>query len=505
MTFAHDAISSAELPELDADADLEARMVEVFDNVIRLEESENEPEFNLPLTTDTWSSHHPLACSSPLTPSSSEHATDESSQRQLSPPFSFDSFDSFDPQISFELAQLAIMAPNSAAGAILQGLNLVHSPNANPQASSDAQDLLSSAAYADLSQLDLWTNVAFASDEPYVPPSDLNSDDGEEKDGKSGDSAATALSLKKKRDFLAKNPPNVQRQLLPPPNGLGGNSQEGSQQQHATVSNPAPAVPATAATPLFPPTTPAAYDFGSLLAMSGHQISPEVMNLNQLLFANPFGQAHAFHQFPQFQHPLAPLAPVPPTPATTSTPTAATPQSPHESTNPPPAKKPRSRKASTAVAGSQAQSSTIAASERRPNPVSRSPSVDPHDDMDETSAEPNDPSKPMTPAEDKRRRNTAASARFRAKKKEREHAMESRCKDLESKVGDLERECEALRRENGWLKGLVVGVTGGTGMPIAMPGGPGLPTIPPPQQVTSNATAAAGSKRKRDTTSESTS
>jgi hypothetical protein len=27
-------------------------------------------------------------------------------------------------------------------------------------------------------------------------------------------------------------------------------------------------------------------------------------------------------------------------------------------------------------------------------------------------------------------------------------------------VGELEKECEALRRENGWLKGLVVGVTG---------------------------------------------
>lgn len=501
MTSGFDAISSAEFPELDADADLEARMVEVFDHVIRLEESENEPEFNLPLTTDAWTSHHSLACSSPLTPSSSEHATDESSQRQFSPSFSFDSFDSFDPQISFQLAQLAIMAPNSTTGAILQGLNLVHSPHANPQVSSDAQDLLSSAAYADLSQLDLWTNVAFASDEPYVPPSDLNSDDGEEKDGKSGDSAPTALSLKKKRDFLAKNPPNVQRQLLLPPN-VGGNSQEDSQQQHASGSNPAPAAPATAATPLFPPTTPAAYDFGSILAMSGHQISPEVMNFNQLLF-NPFSQAHSFHQFASFQQqPLAPLAPVPPAPTTTSTPTA--PQSPHESTNPPPAKKPRSRKASTAVAGSQAVSSAIAASEQRPNPVSRSPSVsDPHDDasqFDETSA---DPSKPMTPGEDKRRRNTAASARFRAKKKEREHAMESRCKNLESKVGDLERECEALRRENGWLKGLVVGVTGGTGMPIAMPGGPGLPTIPPPQQTS---TATTGSKRKRDsTTSEATS
>ncbi|KAF9520310.1 hypothetical protein BS47DRAFT_1254273, partial [Hydnum rufescens UP504] len=59
-------------------------------------------------------------------------------------------------------------------------------------------------------------------------------------------------------------------------------------------------------------------------------------------------------------------------------------------------------------------------------------------------------------AEDKRRRNTAASARFRLKKKERELAMDKKAKDLESRVGELERECEALRRENGWLKGLVV-------------------------------------------------
>jgi len=67
----------------------------------------------------------------------------------------------------------------------------------------------------------------------------------------------------------------------------------------------------------------------------------------------------------------------------------------------------------------------------------------------------------LNAAEDKRRRNTAASARFRAKKKEREAALEKRSKELEGKVGELERECEALRRENGWLKGLVVGVTQG--------------------------------------------
>jgi hypothetical protein len=67
---------------------------------------------------------------------------------------------------------------------------------------------------------------------------------------------------------------------------------------------------------------------------------------------------------------------------------------------------------------------------------------------------------PLSAAEDKRRRNTAASARFRLKKKEREAALERRAKELDERVVELERECEGLRRENGWLKGLVVGVTG---------------------------------------------
>lgn len=67
---------------------------------------------------------------------------------------------------------------------------------------------------------------------------------------------------------------------------------------------------------------------------------------------------------------------------------------------------------------------------------------------------------PLSAAEDKRRRNTAASARFRLKKKEREAALETKAKELETRVNELERECEGLRRENGWLKGLVVGVTG---------------------------------------------
>ncbi|KAH7097985.1 hypothetical protein BKA62DRAFT_714767 [Auriculariales sp. MPI-PUGE-AT-0066] len=108
-------------------------------------------------------------------------------------------------------------------------------------------------------------------------------------------------------------------------------------------------------------------------------------------------------------------------------------------------------------------------------------------------------STPMTAAEDKRRRNTAASARFRAKKKEREVALEKRAKELEGRMSELERECEALRRENGWLKGLVVGVTqAGGDLASGVPGMPSLPLSlagPTPVPV---APAPAGSKRKRE-------
>jgi len=81
-------------------------------------------------------------------------------------------------------------------------------------------------------------------------------------------------------------------------------------------------------------------------------------------------------------------------------------------------------------------------------------------DSVDSPASPEASSTPMSAAEDKRRRNTAASARFRQKKKEREAALETRAKELQDQVNGLEKECETLRRENNWLKGLVVGVTG---------------------------------------------
>jgi hypothetical protein len=58
--------------------------------------------------------------------------------------------------------------------------------------------------------------------------------------------------------------------------------------------------------------------------------------------------------------------------------------------------------------------------------------------------------------EDKRRRNTAASARFRVKKKQREQALEKSAKEMSDKVSALESKVSQLETENKWLKNLLV-------------------------------------------------
>lgn len=58
--------------------------------------------------------------------------------------------------------------------------------------------------------------------------------------------------------------------------------------------------------------------------------------------------------------------------------------------------------------------------------------------------------------EDKRRRNTAASARFRIKKKEREKNLEKTVKDVTSKNSALESRVSQLEMENRWLRNLIV-------------------------------------------------
>jgi hypothetical protein len=61
----------------------------------------------------------------------------------------------------------------------------------------------------------------------------------------------------------------------------------------------------------------------------------------------------------------------------------------------------------------------------------------------------------MAAEEDKRRRNTAASARFRVKKKQREQALERSAKEMSDKVAALETRINQLETENKWLKNLI--------------------------------------------------
>lgn len=58
--------------------------------------------------------------------------------------------------------------------------------------------------------------------------------------------------------------------------------------------------------------------------------------------------------------------------------------------------------------------------------------------------------------EDKRRRNTAASARFRIKKKQRDQAIEKAAKEMAERVEALEKKISTLELENRWLRNLLV-------------------------------------------------
>ncbi|KAF7320043.1 Cytochrome C oxidase assembly protein COX19 [Mycena kentingensis (nom. inval.)] len=75
--------------------------------------------------------------------------------------------------------------------------------------------------------------------------------------------------------------------------------------------------------------------------------------------------------------------------------------------------------------------------------------------------------------EDKRRRNTEASARFRIKKKLRTLELERSVSDLSGRAEELEREAADLRRENGWLKEIVM-LKGGHLSGIDLLGGFGI-------------------------------
>ncbi|KAF8482562.1 hypothetical protein DFH94DRAFT_728085 [Russula ochroleuca] len=293
----------------------------------------------------------------------------------------------------------------------LQGLNLIpptQPADSFPADSHDSQDLLNLSYYPELSaQLDIWTNLAFQSDEPLAQ---LN-------DKKSGGDEATHATQSVEDD--EEDDPD------------DGQPAQADNHDNVVMANPdpvppRPTQPRTATRPL------TAFDIGSLLAGFGVDS-----------FVPPVQSTAATPSLAQILS-LYPNAAYPPPPASVS----------GEDDSQPTAKRARVRRPSA-------------------------PGTSDHTDDSGTLA--NEPlnNTPLTPAEDKRRRNTAASARFRLKKKEREAALEKKSKELEMRVTELERECEGLRRENGWLKGLVVGVTG----------------VGASQQA---ASASAGVKRPRD-------
>lgn len=89
-------------------------------------------------------------------------------------------------------------------------------------------------------------------------------------------------------------------------------------------------------------------------------------------------------------------------------------------------------------------------------PARQRKSSESSDARDEEEVDGLDESQRALAEEDKRRRNTAASARFRIKKKMREQQMERTTKDLQDKVQLLESKIVQLEMENKWLKNLVV-------------------------------------------------
>ncbi|KAF5351791.1 hypothetical protein D9756_007637 [Leucocoprinus leucothites] len=327
----------------------------------------------------------------------------------------------------------------------IQGLNIVQPQ----QASSDSQDLLSGQAFPDISaQLDLWTNLTFDTDEGSLsrPDDNKNVEEEEEEDAKSP-TAANAEKAVHDGHVTGTNlgsnnvpQPITQSSALPNLSNFDLNTLLSGFDPYANLSqhtNPG-----------------AAPSLAQLLALHSHaQQFPTPI-------PNPFSHYSVAPSTPYGRLPPILTSHVPPAPTPVSAPSPA-PTLTSVTAEEPPAKRSRTRKPS--VSSPEALT------------------VDPQ-------------TMTLAAAEDKRRRNTAASARFRLKKKEREAALEGKAKELETRVSELERECEGLRRENGWLKGLVVGVTGAAQGPVVTSPPPSLS----PAQLASLTNATAVKRNRED-------
>ncbi|KAJ2366897.1 hypothetical protein IW150_005820 [Coemansia sp. RSA 2607] len=113
---------------------------------------------------------------------------------------------------------------------------------------------------------------------------------------------------------------------------------------------------------------------------------------------------------------------------------------------------------SQAATTSQQRTSTKA---KRPSAADVSNEIA-HDDEAETAAigedqadDGNQDNRVRAAEEDKRRRNTAASARFRIKKKMKEQALERTAREMTAKAEALEKRVHELETETRWLKSLI--------------------------------------------------
>ncbi|KAI6005938.1 hypothetical protein EDD15DRAFT_2384599 [Pisolithus albus] len=300
----------------------------------------------------------------------------------------------------------------------LQGLNVVHA--APEHAPADLQDTLISPFPDFSAHLDLWTNLTFDStDEPHH----------------------------KHKSKPSSSEDHDEENRTPPPLDIP------HQDNHDQSSPVYPSDPTAAVTP---------FDLNSLLASFGANpflppapvsVPPQNNAVPSQFSAIPsLAQLIALQTAHGVNYAVPPPPPPPPTvlaqPPAVHAPVQSSPTSGPISASVP---QPSAKRARSTVKNQSSLSdhSDISAAQSPQDPASPAAST-----QNETS------SQTFAAAEDKRRRNTAASARFRLKKKEREAALERRAKELEERVLELERECEGLRRENGWLKGLVVGVTG---------------------------------------------
>lgn len=297
----------------------------------------------------------------------------------------------------------------------LQGLNEIETTT-NPKPYSDSRDLLNFPTYSDFNaQLDLWTTISFQSDEHLLRKGE-SSRSGEVKSP--SDNCEDDEASAKESDLLY----------------------PGDAHENVVTGIPLPAQNSSPVPASEPRQIQHQLDLAALLTSFG--VNPLGVQLQQQLQQQLQLQppTSAGSTLPQNMSSLAQLLSLPlPTSSQTQTPIPASPASDVQTQlnkqSPPAPKRARVTKSPTDAGAVP----TSPASEYNPTPLG--------------------------PGEDKRRRNTAASARFRLKKKEREAALEKKAKELEVKVSELEKECEGLRRENGWLKGLVVGVTGGVTAP----------------------------------------